>query len=196
MLLYKFRQFSRLDRLLDIVLNERVYCPEYSNLNDPFEGVFFTALKLRPQGLHDIDPENFRKARVCSFSKDFCDVRMWSFYGEEHRGVAVEIDFENRRDDIDEVSYSESLPSFAIPALTVRQALSRKTKHWEYEQEFRYVTNEDRYYSISGRVRRIILGPLFPDENRELLNRILDGRIPLQRTSLNYETVEVVEQST
>ncbi len=34
----KFRPVEQLAHLLDIVVNERLYCEHYEALNDPFEG--------------------------------------------------------------------------------------------------------------------------------------------------------------
>ena len=40
MILFKFKSLGTLDHVLDILLNDRLYCAPYSNLNDPFEGQF------------------------------------------------------------------------------------------------------------------------------------------------------------
>ncbi|MGB8764645.1 MAG: hypothetical protein WCD07_07625, partial [Burkholderiales bacterium] len=36
MILYKYRSFDNYEFLLDILINERLYCSIYKNLNDPF----------------------------------------------------------------------------------------------------------------------------------------------------------------
>lgn len=38
MLVYKFRGVDRIDYLLDIIINERLFCASYGTLNDPYEG--------------------------------------------------------------------------------------------------------------------------------------------------------------
>ena len=40
MIFYKFKPVEQLAHLLDIVVNERLYCEHYEALNDPFEGQF------------------------------------------------------------------------------------------------------------------------------------------------------------
>ena len=39
MKLYKFRSMSNMEYILDILINERLYCAPYEQLNDPFEGM-------------------------------------------------------------------------------------------------------------------------------------------------------------
>ena len=40
MILYKYRSLSNFEHVADIILNDRLYCPTYEELNDPFEGLF------------------------------------------------------------------------------------------------------------------------------------------------------------
>lgn len=42
MKLYKFRSLDNIEFTFDILLNERLYCANYKDLNDPFEGIFRT----------------------------------------------------------------------------------------------------------------------------------------------------------
>jgi len=41
MKLFKYRSLRTMEFILDIFLNERLHCAPYSELNDPFEGMFF-----------------------------------------------------------------------------------------------------------------------------------------------------------
>ena len=48
MKLYKYRSLRRnLDFVLDILLNERLYCANYTALNDPLEGYYVDAPLVR-----------------------------------------------------------------------------------------------------------------------------------------------------
>ena len=46
MLLYKYRTLSNPESALDILLNQRLHCSRYLELNDPFEGLFLETLGI------------------------------------------------------------------------------------------------------------------------------------------------------
>lgn len=47
MILYKYRSLTNLEHVFDIILNQRLHCSTYPELNDPFEGIFETVLVQR-----------------------------------------------------------------------------------------------------------------------------------------------------
>lgn len=211
MLLYKYRPLSRLERLLDIAINERLYCPKYDDLNDPFEGTFlsalpigfprvgspFKALTTKVQQRVDSLLWDVKKMRVASLSSTATDVRMWSLYAEDCKGCAIEIDFSEQMADVREVQYSESLPEFSMGLLVMpsfEEALSQKTTHWSYECEYRHVTDQP-FYSIKNRIRRILVGPRADAEQVALLRRVIGDRIPIQETKLDFHSVKVIATS-
>jgi hypothetical protein len=210
MLLYKYRPLSRLERLLDIVFNERLYCPKYDDLNDPFEGTFLSAFPAftRPGSMFKVPQTKIhqrvdslawdtKKIRVASLSAAAIDVRMWSLYAEDCKGCAIEIDFSAQMEDVRQVQYRESLPEFSMGLLgmpSFEEALSQKTTHWSYEREYRHVTDQP-FYSIKGRIRRILLGPRADPEQVALLRRVLGDRVPLQETKLDFHSVNVISTS-
>lgn len=211
MLLYKYRSLSRLERLLDIAINERLYCPKYDDLNDPFEGTFLSAFpeaftrpgsmfKVRQTKIHhrvDSLAWDTKKIRVASLSADATDVRMWSLYAEDCKGCAIEIDFSEHMADVREVQYQESLPEFTLGLLgmpSFEEALSKKTTHWSYEREYRHVTDQP-FYFIKDRIRRILVGPRADAEQVALLRNVIGARIPLQETKLDFHSVKVIATS-
>jgi hypothetical protein len=211
MLLYKYRPLSRLERLLDIVINERLYCPKYDDLNDPFEGIFLSAFPevfTRPGSMfkvpqtkihHRVDSLTWdaKKTRVASLSATATDVRMWSLYAEDCKGCAIEIDFSDYMADVREVQYQESLPEFTLGLLgmpSFEEALSKKTSHWGYECEYRHITDQV-FYFIKNRIRRILVGPRAGAEQVSLLRNVIGSRIPLQETKLDFHSVTVIPTS-
>lgn len=211
MLLYKYRSLSRLERLLDIAINERLYCPKYDDLNDPFEGTFLSAFpmatprfgsmfKVLQTKIHqrvDSLAWDAKKIRVASLSATATDVRMWSLYAEDCKGCAIGIDFSDHMADVREVQYRESLPEFSMGLLgmpSFEEALSQKTTHWSYECEYRHVTDQP-FYSIKDRIRRILVGPRADAEQVALLRRVIGDRIPLEETKLDFHSVKVTATS-
>jgi hypothetical protein len=201
MLLYKFRSLERLEFLADILVNQRLYCPCYYEMNDPFEGVA-KAYRLRhPQStgrfistttVDDLlDPEDCIEARLCSLSASLDDVRLWSYYGGGHRGVAIEIEFAET--EVAKIRYGPSLLEYDEDAHEQPSAtglLCYKTDHWKFEDEYRLFRTE-KYCSVKGRIRRIIAGPRCRHEDLQLLERLAPTGVPVIRTELDNASVKV-----
>ena len=128
MKLYKFRSLrSNFEFVLDILLNERLYCANYRNLNDPLEGMFSATQPGRaPVGLrfteipHFVEdlPRRSEETRVCSLSRPLTEMLLWSHYGDEHRGVAIEIDFTGANEPLPRpVTYVDRIPGVPLTIL-------------------------------------------------------------------------------
>ena len=166
MKLYKFRALDKLEYVLDILLNERLYCSTYEALNDPLEGLFYTIInplgtskRLRQYKRIDDLPTYNSDLRICSLSSSFEDIRMWSHYANGHTGVAIEIDFENHINDVIEVNYESGLQKHGTTILagaTPTDVLSYKTEHWGYEEEYRIIINDNHYHFSHGVIIAIV----------------------------------------
>lgn len=210
MKLYKFRPLANLERLLDIVLHERLYCSPFDLLNDPMEGVYISKhlipswppnsnsveiiKKKNAAHLHDAQ----KLSRICSLSASFSDLRLWAYYADGHNGVAVEIDFNGHEADVYRVDYVESLPQYADHTILgtpfADQVLTKKTHHWNYEDEQR-ILQSDPYYSIEGRVISVLLGSRVDESSKRLLRKAFGERVPLLETDINENTLGVESQS-
>ncbi|WP_313915902.1 DUF2971 domain-containing protein [Tahibacter sp.] len=215
MLLYKFKSTLNLLHLLDIVVHERLYCPRYSDLNDPFEGQFRELLVDggavavpptppratnfgTPNVLHVVyrdlmDLPLVQAIRVCSLTNRYDDVRMWSLYGDSHRGVAVEIDFDNYDHMPVEVRYDDCLPTGGAAELQAKrpdEILAGKSNHWKYEAEYRLITAKVSM-DIPGRVRRVLIGTRADEAVVKLLDKVMSPDIAMVRMKLVHGKVEV-----
>lgn len=216
MFLYKFKPATNLLHLLDIAIHERLFCQKYSELNDPFEGQFRTlstrALVVDPAGMfwvpmshaggfavartervmeyHGIEKLPVIGAtRVCSLSSDYRDVRMWSLYADSHQGVAIEINFDGIQDKVRQVRYLDDLPKSGMTILagaSTEEVLSCKTRHWEYENEYR-VLGSDTHFEVDDRITRVILGTRASKDLETLLKRILRPEVTIARAELDHE---------
>lgn len=209
MLLYKYRSLYQIEYLLDILINERLYCADYLHLNDPFEGQFLLRRHYAGGGIggnnyaggvvtsnrsiEDILGESAKK-KICSLSSSCRDVRLWSLYADSHRGVAIEIDFGGVEKSLTKVDYQENLLVLTDSTLArskPEEILSTKTKHWEYESEYRVVSDQD-YFLVSGRIRRVISGIRADQHRIALLEKILLEKIPIIQAKLDYSGAEVI----
>jgi hypothetical protein len=211
MILYKYRSLANFEHILDIILNQRLHCSTYPELNDPFEGIFETTLYQHQQEhiYKKVEEEFFGgdidKIKICSLSSDLNDVRLWSYYADGHKGVVFEINFSGLETKLREVHYSEKLPWGASPqhvSLLLRgwtkpdDVLSRKTNHWAFESEYRIIDEskcleEGKYFSIKDRIKAIYLGTRTSEYNRKFLNKIVPSEIPIYTTKINEEIIKV-----
>lgn len=204
MKLYKYRPLGNCRFIQDIVLNERLHCAKYNDLNDPFEGLFFSIVHPRHLGL----PSLFRQTptvkcvgemssvinnrRICCLSSTLKEVRMWSHYADGHRGIAIEMEFPNVPPSVHEVTYVDYLPEYEegltfltnLSGPTSDEILLFKTRHWEYEREYR-VIQEEEYFSIAGCISTIYAGIRTSDDDLTLLRKLTSNEIPILKTRLD-----------
>ena len=195
MILYKYRSLSNFEHAADIILNDRLYCPTYNELNDPFEGLFlalwtvsFKNISLKKFAFPTKLEETLTRTRVCSLSSSISDVRLWSYYAHGHKGIALEIDFTGIESHIHEVIYSANLRQFKNS--TPQEVLSHKTNHWDYEAEYRII-HDKKYFPINKRIKTIYLGHRISDTHRDLLKKMMSKDITIYSTRLNTRKIEV-----
>lgn len=214
--LYKYRSLESLEFTLDILMNERLYCAEYRDLNDPLEGAFYGIVSQGALGRigvneapiggsrRSIDHTNLEAyegiltggTRVCSLSASLSETRLWSYYADGHRGIAIEIELPEETPQLYEVTYGPSLEKKFVGVGHVpdaQEVLSAKTAHWSHENEFRLITT-DEYFSISGKIRSVYMGWRVSDLMAKMLDRVLPNDIPIYRTRMNSKDARVVEE--
>ncbi|MFG6109837.1 DUF2971 domain-containing protein [Stenotrophomonas nematodicola] len=191
MLLYKFKSAQDVLYALDIAMHEQLFCSDYAALNDPFEGQFRTASGGTNLGFTPLTKEGRPSAskiifsnlashplsgptRVCSLSDRWRDVRMWALYADSFRGMAFEFDVDPNDPQVHQVAYSREFPKIPTGLLSSPEtidALTRKTRHWKYESEWRFISAET-YISLPGRLTRILLGSRISPTVRDALLKV------------------------
>jgi len=212
MRLFKFRSLSNIEFVLDIIYNQRLYCATYDNLNDPFEGLFISNLlnlSQRPKGAQllgddeagyqvvvsakHINNQALENSRICSLSQSISDVRLWSYYGDGHTGIAIEIEVDDEDPLLHKVNYCNELPRVDLGYLgdaDILSLLRKKTLHWQHEQEFRIVSDE-KYYCIKKKIRSIYLGSRVSPFHADILKKAVGHDIDIFHTQINPHRVEV-----
>jgi len=226
MILYKYRSLANFELIIDIILNQRLHCSTYPELNDPFEGLFVTTTNItfsdfkrmgknpplfvklpikfeKVNEARDLLDGAIDKVKICSLSSDLNDVRLWSYYANEHKGIVFEIEF-SESETIYEVTYSKKLPSSSWWTLStilggqpsIYDVLSRKTKHWEFESEYRIIDEnknleEGSFFGIKDGIKAIYLGTRTSEKQRALLLKLTQGKIPIWTTKINMEKIIV-----
>ncbi|HEY2344359.1 MAG TPA: DUF2971 domain-containing protein [Xanthomonadaceae bacterium] len=192
MKLYKYRSLENLWHCLDIVVNQRLHCAPWIELNDPLEGryeVYFGNKVKDPQRLIGKIEWKRQKFRIASLSSDPKNFLLWSHYADGHKGVVVEVDIPETHPDLFQVIYSPfaSIFSEAIQLKDdMRHIFNGKTEEWEYEREYRVVTTRE-HFKLDTPVKKVLLGPLVPEDRRKILRAILPKSVQLVPMELDRE---------
>lgn len=166
MIAYKFRSSANIQFALDILLNQRLYCAPWKELNDPMEGVFaFSYPSGRDADAQQLSADiGLAKAdyRVCSLSANFQSHLLWAHYAGGFDGVAIEVELPDDDSNIRSIEYrgvfaTVNLAARGDPDAHARRILFSKYDEWEYEEEIR-ILNRGPYYNLPNRPRRVIAG--------------------------------------
>ncbi|MEA1919451.1 MAG: DUF2971 domain-containing protein [Campylobacterota bacterium] len=161
MQLYKFRPLGNEDHLKRIkdIIEKGFYCCDFLSFNDVNEGVF----SVNSENI-DISVEEKKKYKICSLSgkNALISLLMWGHYANAGMGVVIEVDVQDFSK-IKQVRYSNSTDELN----SIEEILTRKSKEWEYENEFRYLSNDNISCSVKlGTITMIYFGTPY----KQLLN--------------------------
>ena len=176
-LLYKYLDVNGAVAML---ANSNIQFTHAINLNDPFD--CHPGLIENSDDMMDITPERLAKIAemggygyfskenrdytyVCSLSKIFDSILMWSYYTNAHRGVCIGLNMQSLNKSfkfIDfDVEYPDSLIKYNAAIGTNMEAfkhqLATKAPEWKHEKEVRLLippvhqqhTEDHRYFEIS-----------------------------------------------
>lgn len=210
MKLYKFKSLNDFDRVLDIIVCERLYCAPYRELNDPFEGMLDIKFQSPfPPNSPLIDPINELTAhthtevgefqnpdghvwRICSLSSTIEDIRMWGLYGDSFKGVAIEIELDDATPQLYPVTYSPLPPLVLDPNTTdfdPIDCLTSKVEQWSYENEQRIITT-NVFHGVEGKITGLYLGTRVSKAHKAIFNA-LNLDVPVRDTYLDKTKLKV-----
>jgi hypothetical protein len=175
---YKFRSAAQIAFAFDIIINKRLYCSEWINLNDPMEGMFEYSYESKPgfdvakrvMGIKEAK----RKYKICSLSATYDSHLLWAHYAGGFDGVAIEIELPAKNPNIKKVE-----PRGVFASVNLKNALDEKevaktilfSKYdvWSYEKEIR-ILNDETFYKLRKPVKRVIAGHRMPEALFQILN--------------------------
>jgi Protein of unknown function (DUF2971) len=176
MLAYKFRPSDKLDRIIDIVENKRLYCSDWSILNDPREGFFQYSLDY--SHIVPLLTHSKKKYRVCALSKTYRKRLLWAHYANGFDGVAVGVDLptHDRGRNFFDVIYQSRHPAADLhdsQPLDKKALFILKHKHidWADEEELRIIQQLE-YYKLVNPVQCIIVGHRVNEDRLEQLRQL------------------------
>lgn len=195
--LYKYRNLENFERLVDIIVNKRLFGATFDSLNDPMEGFFKYQREINTDKIEEL--RNAKGiARICSLFKDYANDLLWSFYANGHRSCCIELiptaDSWQRYD----VRYDRNIPNAQKCGFNTSQILSTKSLHWEHEQEVRYIKylgRKKQQYYLPISINRILIGLRMPDNMERLIRKLVEKvdedikvvKIKKEQISFEYE---------
>lgn len=178
-ILYKYKEPDKLKYILDILINNRIFCPKNHVLNDVLEGDFkipysnhvwseiqenfdYKAdLWEKIEQIEGFDPDTLyapngwgtnlhrltdeiKNRRICSLAKNYNIARLWTFYAQDLKGVAIGvkvIDKHSTRCDIqyDGIPVVNNLDNLTNMDEKVYEVFSHKNPEWHQENEVKFI---------------------------------------------------------
>jgi hypothetical protein len=197
---YKFRPSSQFDYALDIILNHRLYCSDWSKLNDPMEGAFGLSFgnntNIKTKELFEKIGKEKDLLRVCSLSETYDSHLLWAHYASGFSGLAIEIDFPESHSSIHRISYGGVFAfmearNISDPKIAAKKILSSKYREWEYEKEIRII-NDCEWFELPNPVKRVIAGHRMNDSLFHALSIICkEKKIELRKVGIGDEGIDL-----
>lgn len=138
-LVFKYKSVSSdidLDRLCDIIKNNRIYMPLLKDLNDPLESA-----NSYLDGISEEDREEyFKDYRVLALSADPFLPTLWAYYADNYKGVCLGFWSNHNFSAIKEVVYHKSQERIVWEIDS--SDLYKKGEAWKHEAEYRIVRKD------------------------------------------------------
>ena len=195
---YKYRNLNgkNWEYLLDIILNNRLYCSKYNQLNDPMEGFYISRERL-PQNLRDNILNQKSNYRICSLANEDTNKLLWAHYANGFKGVVIGI---KTKEPVQSVIYEglHELDNLLIrPNQDISSIFLHKLEEWNYENESRIILDTQSEY-VEIKVVEIIFGLRTNQNTKELLISIvreLNRNIIIKQQNPNFINVEINNQN-
>ncbi len=158
------------------------------------------------------------KFGICSFSKSYNNILLWSHYADSHSGVCLIFDKDilvpSIKENDNEIEYNEVIPQNIAPKVKIRitdngypfvnnyNVLLSKFEDFKYEDEVRFVKffnpmfNEDDKRNLKfdiSALKGIIIGEGMTTENMRSIYQLLNGHLNLKHISIFFAQKNIYE---
>jgi len=196
---YKFKGAQQIPHAFDIIFNNRLYCADWSSLNDPMEGMFNYSYdekneKTVENSVAQIIREK-KQLRVCSLSETFDCHLLWSHYASGFSGLAIEVELPEDSPSVRKVNYRGVFAGLNLggrinPQRAAEDILGSKYSEWSYEREVR-VLHRETFFPLAAPVRHVIAGHRMERALFDALNFICHKKgIRFSRTGIGDEGID------
>ena len=200
---YKFQRLDKFERIIEIILNKKLYGAVYKELNDPMEG------KFNREGLVKDDFKEIygqlETTRICSLmtkqegKQDFPDnFLMWSHYADSHKGCCFELQITgdyNKDWKLTKIDYQNQLPIVKGSVdEKIIHILSVKDPIWKDEHEVRAIRiyNKSNFKDLSAfyhiKIKAIYFGKRVNKEKCQFYKKLIS------KIDSNIELYKIIEE--
>jgi hypothetical protein len=220
MLLYRYRSLrsvrvgrvwradrSIVDREVRTIQRNFIFCPRYTDMNDPMEGIYNASQKVRARDdynrfVRDVHDEKLGLG-IASFSETWDNELMWAHYADGFRGICVAYSLLKLLEGLDDdhalarIVYSDrpynlNLAGKRNQDIRARAVLSTKNLKWNYEREWRLFASVpgEAFYNNDA-VRYVYLGARMAQADRTMIeHRLRAAGVAVRRTRVDGYVVE------
>ena len=142
-------QYTKAKHAKGLLCDNLMYLRKIEDLNDPFEGDLLADLeKLNLEGWDEYK----RTFKIACFSERNNINPMWAHYGDNHKGICIEYNFndnENLKEQCMPINYVNSANYDTLikklrntsksPKRLIWNVFSNKSEDWRYEKEWRLI---------------------------------------------------------
>lgn len=178
--LYRYRPLgNKLNQEIDAIRMGYIYCPLFSEMNDPMEGSYRISRFINENSSNTEVRNEIKTTGIASLSEVRDHEPMWAHYAEQFGGICIQYNVNDLLEGLDSdveitrMSYSEIAPTLESDTNDIldkaRHCLSNKTIRWASEREWRIFKKERgeaRYKNINT-IKKIFLGPRISEESQE-----------------------------
>ncbi|MCV3242096.1 hypothetical protein ABID19_005738 [Mesorhizobium robiniae] len=173
--LYRYRPLGpKAEQELNALVGHYIYCPAFSVMNDPMEGLYRPSARFTQNPLGEKSAarvhDALQKTGIASLSEVFDHEPMWAHYADQFAGMCVQYNVNRLLKGLDtkialtRMMYSESEPVLlndkSLAVDRARLCLSSKTVRWASEREWRLFKDNqgEAHYRDPKTVTKIFLG--------------------------------------
>lgn len=194
-LIFKYRTLSSitdLDRVIDIIKNNRLYLPTVMQVNDPFEGKLNIYTSYAGYSIIKAMDEDYSAVRNCkehtrilSLSDDCFSPQLWAYYCNDYHGVCFCFRTDGTFHSIEPVTYPETLEegepqsanSLEMIYDMMREKLFVKQEGWRYEKEWRMVIQDSIPQEDENEEEEEASSPFLDYDSSEFVGIILGKKL-------------------
>lgn len=194
---YKYRDFTNIVRLSDILLRNRLFACSHNMLNDPMEGKFLYSGNSKDYKKRI--KEKLDNTLICSLSTSCDNGLLWTHYANQHTGCCIEVEVTATSWRMQDVHYPETLPNInetnsSKDNAVIDAILFQKSKDWSYEKEIRCIKEKGKNISpyLTIHVKRVLLGIKIDKADKSFIksfvNAINKGRKDADKIEIHQMT--------
>lgn len=184
---YRFQTINK--QSLQNLINQKNWIADPYKFNDPFEFSLFereyqdeigAIIQMTSDEIEIMDKykEQIKDLGVVCYSLDPYNLLLWAHYADNHNGMCLVFDVDEKINKLYKVNYQEKYPDVDLAEESkdyeeVIKIVTTKFLEWEYEQEYREVfIAKNMLYEYPGKLIEIIFGCRTPFDDIKLVSNI------------------------